>query len=284
MTLQQFLRHVGSPDPRCRMTTQLACPLSGGTEGAIEVLTSLTRVRVGVASRSRRTFARVGDRLAFRKVGPTAKSVRRNNLTYLNWTKLWSIERACDEVRTLPGNVIECGVALGGSGILLATLLEDREFHGYDVFGRIPAPSTNDPPEAHERYSVIASGESAGLGGETYYGYVDDLFNKVMGSFSDFGVAVGGRVQLHRGLLEATLNPQSAISLAHIDCDWYESVALCLRRIAPHLVPGALIIIDDYFDYGGARRATDEHVASTTELAVFRDAGHRVLRYEPLRR
>jgi len=246
-----------------------------------EVLTSLTRVRVGVASRSRRTFARVGERLAFHRVGPTAKALRHNNLTYLNWTRLRSIERACDEVRALPGNVLECGVALGGSGILLATLLEDREFHGYDVFGMIPAPGANDPPKAHERYSVIASRQSAGLGGETYYGYVDDLFNTVLGSFSDFGVAVGDRVQLHRGLFEATLTPRSPISLAHIDCDWYAAVALCLRQITPHLIPGALVIIDDYFDYGGARQATDEHLSSTPELVVFRDAGHRVLRYEP---
>ena len=195
-----------------------------------------------------------------------------------------SLERACDEVRALPGTVIECGVALGGSGILLATLLDDREFDGYDVFGRIPAPGADDPPEAHERYSVIASGASAGLGGQTYYGYVEGLFDKVVGSFSDFGVAVGDRVRLHRGLFEDTLNPQSPISLAHIDCDWYEPVALCLRRITPHLVPGALVVMDDYSDYGGARRATDEHVASTAGFTVLRDAGHRVLRYEPSRR
>jgi O-methyltransferase len=42
--------------------------------------------------------------------------------------------RAADEVRNFPGAVIECGLALEGSGILLATFLKDRDFHGYDVF------------------------------------------------------------------------------------------------------------------------------------------------------
>ena len=181
----------------------------------------------------------------------------------------------------MPGNIVECGVALGGSGILLSSLLHDREFHGYDVFETIPAPGDNDPHEAHDRYAVIASGSSQGLGGETYYGYIEDLYSKVVNSFAAHCVPVSERIHLHQGLFDTTLTPQWPIALAHIDCDWYDPVKLCLQRITPHLVPGALIVIDDYFDYGGCRKATDEHMTSTPGFTVLRDARHRVLRYSP---
>jgi asparagine synthase (glutamine-hydrolysing) len=100
-----------------------------------------------------------------------ARKIRRNHLTYLSYERLASLHRAADEVRNFPGVVVECGLALGGSGILLATLLKDREFHGYDVFKQIPPPGPDDPSEAHERYAVIASGKSEGLGRDMYYGY-----------------------------------------------------------------------------------------------------------------
>ena len=58
-------------------------------------------------------------------VGGLGRKVRRDHLTYLTYERLASLQRAADEVRAIPGAVIECGVALGGSGIVLARLLED---------------------------------------------------------------------------------------------------------------------------------------------------------------
>jgi O-methyltransferase len=210
---------------------------------------------------------------------PLQRRIRRDRLTYLGYQKLRSLSRAAETVREVPGCVIECGLALGGSGILLATELPDRPFHGYDLFAMIPPPGPNDPAKAHNRYEVIASGRSEGLGGETYYGYVDDLFGRVSDSFARYGVPTGDRIHLHKGLFEDTLDPQWPVSLAHIDCDWYDPVKLCLKRLTPWLSPGARVILDDYSDYGGAKKATDEHVAAHAGFSVERDAGHRVLVY-----
>jgi len=207
--------------------------------------------------------------------GGLARKVRRNHLTYLTYERLASLQRAAEEVRGIPGAVVECGVALGGSGILLATLLDDREFHGYDVFDQIPPPGPDDPPEAHERYAVIASGQSEGLAGETYYGYMGDLLQRVSESFARYGV----KPHLHQGLFEDTLRPDWPIALAHIDCDWYDPVKVCLERITPRLTPGARVIIDDYFVYGGAKKATDEHLGAHPGFTTVREAGHLVLGY-----
>lgn len=209
--------------------------------------------------------------------GVLAWKIRRDRLTYLSYQRLASLQYAAEEVRAVPGAVVECGVALGGSGILLATRLKDRAFHGYDVFDQIPPPGPDDPPEAHERYAVIASGRSAGLRGDTYYGYMGDLPQRVSESFARYGL----KPQLHQGLFEDTLNPKWPIALAHIDCDWYDPIKLCLERITPWLSPGARVILDDYFVFGGAKRATDEFMRSHAGFTVIRKAGHLVLGYSP---
>jgi asparagine synthase (glutamine-hydrolysing) len=141
-----------------------------------------------------------------RNLSDIARRVRSRKLTYLSPSRLRTLETLARQVPD--GDFLECGVALGGSAILLAHHAGvGRRFHGYDVFGMIPPPGDNDPPEAHERYRTIASGESSGLGGERYYGYRDDLYEEVAAAFSEFGVPVDGdRVQLHRGLFEDTLH------------------------------------------------------------------------------
>src|SRR5215207_1415705 len=92
---------------------------------------------------------------AERKLGPVAREVRARHLTYLSPERLRALERCAEQVGRLGirGDFVECGVALGGSAVLLADCMPaDREFHGYDVFGMIPPPGENDPPEVHERF------------------------------------------------------------------------------------------------------------------------------------
>jgi hypothetical protein len=49
------------------------------------------------------------------------------------------------------------------------------------------------------------------------------------------------------------------MALAHIDVDWYEPVHVSLERIEPRLSPGGALVIDDYEDWSGCRRAVDEY-------------------------
>ena len=48
------------------------------------------------------------------------------------------------------------------------------------------------------------------------------------------------------------------VALAHLDCDWYESLMTCLEQIEPHLIPGGRFVIDDYYNWSGCTRAVDE--------------------------
>ena len=212
-----------------------------------------------------------------------AREVRRQNLTYLSQAKLATLERLLDRVkrRRVPGDFVECGVALGGSAILIADRLDGaRAFHGYDVFGMIPPPGEADGDDAHDRYAVIAGGRSNGIGGERYYGYRDDLYAEVVDNFARFGLAIDQRrVALHKGLFADTIRLESAarVAFAHIDCDWYDPVRLCLERLAPHMPKGGVFVLDDFNDYGGCRRAATEFLDREPEFTLENAATNAVI-------
>lgn len=125
-----------------------------------------------------------------RMVSSVARRVREDDLTYLSWERLRTLERWVARVQGegVPGDLVEAGVALGGSGIVMAAALDGRRgYVGYDRFAMIPPPSERDGRRSHERYRTIVSGASPGIGGAIYYGYVPDLLKRVVESFARFG-------------------------------------------------------------------------------------------------
>jgi asparagine synthase (glutamine-hydrolysing) len=192
--------------------------------------------------------------------------IRERNLTYLSDRKLASLANTCRGIESagLPGLFIEAGCALGGSAILIASLKSvPREFRVYDVFGMIPPPTREDTEDVHERYRTIAQGRAAGIRQDRYYGYEDDLYGKVTGNLAGFGIdCARDRVALVKGLLQDTLRLEGPVAFAHVDVDWYDPVKTCLERIWPRLVGGGSVILDDYHDWGGCRKAADEYLGT----------------------
>ncbi len=190
--------------------------------------------------------------------------IRDGRLTYLSDKKLASLLNTCEDIekKKISGIIMEAGCALGGSAILLASAKgNDRQLFVYDVFGMIPPPTSEDTPDVHERYKIISKGESTGIGGDKYYGYEKDLYNIVLQNFSRFNVdCERQKVTLVKGLVQDTMQINQPVALAHIDVDWYEPVMTCLSRVFPHLAVGGSIILDDYHDWGGCRKATDEYL------------------------
>jgi O-methyltransferase len=226
-----------------------------------------------------RVVGRMRSRAEEARLSEVARRVRKARLTYLSPTRLRTLERCAERIdrERVPGDVVEAGVALGGSAVLLASLCPDRTFHGYDVFAMIPPPGEQDPPEVHERYATIVSGRSEGIGGDQYYGYRADLFGHVTRTFADFGRPVGTGVHLHKGLFEDTLHPTAPVALAHIDSDWYAPVRLCLHRLGPVMSDGGLIVLDDFHDYGGCAKAAEEFMRADPAWRVVLDNGNVVL-------
>jgi asparagine synthase (glutamine-hydrolysing) len=196
-------------------------------------------------------------------LAPIIPAVIADALTYLDEAALTDLHAQVlrIEQQAIPGILVEAGCALGGSAIVLAAAkAPSRPLHVYDVFGIIPPPSERDGQDVLERYKVIIRGDSDGIAGQKYYGYEENLVEKVTGNFARHGLAVdANHVHLIKGLFQDTLKINEPVALAHIDGDWYESVTVCLQRIAPHLSPGGVLIIDDYGAWSGCRTAVDEY-------------------------
>jgi asparagine synthase (glutamine-hydrolysing) len=232
-----------------------------------------------------RPIRRLRRWLHSRRVAPETRRARDEGLTYLSWEKLHRLEAAVTRIarEQVPGDLVEFGVALGGSSILLAGHLgTGRRFHGFDVFAMIPPPtSENDDEKSRRRYESIRAGKATGIdGADNYYGYRDNLLDDVKSSFARFGRPVDGdRIQLHKGLFEETWPTVEIdrIAFAHIDCDWYDPVKFCLAAVADRLSRGGQLLIDDYHDYGGARTAVDEFLAARRDYA-FEPGANPILR------
>ena len=215
-------------------------------------------------------------------VEATIAQARTEHLTYLKAEHLRALAAVVLDVdrRGLPGLIVEAGTARGGSAIVMAAAKSPgRPLKVYDVFGMIPPPSEHDGPDVHERYARITAGEAQGVGGDTYYGYRDDLYEEVKASFSRLGVPVGEHnVELVRGLFEDTIDLHEPVAVAHLDGDWYESTMTCLTRIAPLVVPGGRIVLDDYYAWSGCRAAVDEYFGGRDGFRLEQRAKLHVIR------
>jgi hypothetical protein len=194
----------------------------------------------------------------------TIKRVRRCTMTTPR-----RIAALCDGVEYLvrhrvEGAIVECGVWRGGSMMAAALTLmrlgaSDRELYLFDTFGGMPPPGERDVPSAYDGYSPLRRWRRGRRGTQNRWNYVtvEQVRSNVLSTGYD-----PERVHLVPGLVEETL-PEHAperIALLRLDTDWYESTLHELEQLYPRLVPGGVLIVDDYGHYEGARRAVDEYL------------------------
>ena len=200
-----------------------------------------------VADGALRLATQAWDRIAPSEFASLYRQVRTH--TMCSNARLRGLYRGVRYVvgREIPGDVVECGAARGGSAALMALTLRElkaqRSIWLFDTFEGLPAPTSQDPDF-----------EIADLFTGTCVGTLDEvraLFN---------GLHAAENVYFVKGLFQQTLPaaPMSEIALLHIDGDWYESVKVCLDSLYDKVVPGGVIQFDDYGYWKGARKAVDE--------------------------
>ena len=154
-------------------------------------------------------------------------------------------------VRDVPGDVVECGCARGGSAALMALTLQRlrarRKMWLFDTFEGLPAPTSNDPDF---ELADLFTGSCVGA------------LEEVRSLFRRFNVL--DNVDFVKGLFQDTLplTPLSEIAVLHIDGDWYDSVKICLESLYDKVVPYGVIQFDDYGYWKGARKAVDEFLCA----------------------
>jgi hypothetical protein len=130
------------------------------------------------------------------------------------------------------GRTLEFGVGAGASLKLLAD--ERGEVTGFDTFTGLP-----------EDWRM---GFREGSFGPESQAALEEL-------------EADERITLVQGLFEDTLHgwcvknwmPEQAIQVAllHVDSDLYSSAATVLQYIEPHLIEGAVVVFDEYWNYPG---------------------------------
>jgi len=172
----------------------------------------------------------------------------------------------------IAGAVVECGVWRGGSMMAAArTLLElgdIRPLYLFDTFSGMPPPGAHD----HDRDGVPAARLLAEADPHTGAVWARSPLDEVRRNLLGTGYPAD-RISFVPGRVEETLPAAAPESLAllRLDTDWYASTRHELEHLFPRLVPGGVLIIDDYGHWDGARRAVDEYLAhSGTRLLLAR--------------
>jgi hypothetical protein len=207
-------------------------------------------------------------------VAETIQFLRSNALTYCGRPgKLEVVHEAVKRVEAgnVPGIFVEAGVAMGGSAIVIAkTKSPGRELRLYDVFEMLPPPGANDDAKSHEVYRNFLSGRVSGPVDRTYVEHSADLLAFTRDNMRRTGVDPEAQnIRFVKGLYEETLRVEQPVAFAHIDCDWYDSVKLCIERLADRVSVEGIMLFDDYNSFQGCRRAVDEWLPRDPRFRVI---------------
>jgi hypothetical protein len=161
---------------------------------------------------------------AIRALNRTVEYIERempNALGFENQREV--IEYSLRETK-VDGHYLEFGVFTGGTIRFMAKRVGSRVIHGFDSFEGLP-----------ESWHGFSLGQAAfGLKGKL--------------------PKVPANVHLHRGWFDQSLPPWLAenpgpVAFIHVDCDLYSSTKTIFELLGDRMVPGTIILFDEYFNY-----------------------------------
>jgi hypothetical protein len=151
--------------------------------------------------------------------------------------------------RKIEGLILEFGVFSGRTLNHIAGLAA-QTVYGFDSFEGLPEDWRADFPRGSFRGAIPTVAQNA----ELVVGY----FDKTLPDF----------LRLHEG----------PISFLHIDCDIYSSTRTIFDECSDRLLPGAVIVFDEFFNYVGWRR---HEYKAFMEFVGAKNIGFRYLGYVP---
>ena len=169
------------------------------------------------------------------------------------------LQRQLEKTLALEGRVAECGCFQGLSSYVMCSRLRahERSFDGsgyeiYDSFQGLSEPTAEDtrtpdqPEDAAFSMSNMKTGKyAAGL-------------EQVRRSLSAFP-----RISFNPGWIPSAFPPGEGARyrFVHVDVDLYQPTRDSFEYFWPRLVPGGIVVCDDY-NWPGAKRAVEEFCAS----------------------
>ena len=171
----------------------------------------------------------------------------------------------------LPGDILEAGCFRGLSSYLLCSYARQAEvsysgkgFHIIDSFAGLSEPSQEDLEQV--------GGVHPRAEGRLYAASM----SRVQESLSEFP-----EITYYKGWIPEILNdlPDRQYRFVHVDLDLYEPISASLEYFFPRVVPGGLIVVDDYgyLDFPGAKKAVDEFCTGKGISVVHLTTGNAVV-------
>lgn len=171
--------------------------------------------------------------------------------------------------RQIPGAFVECGVWRGGSVLAIILALQkagvnDRDIYLCDTFDGMTKPGDVDVSDVHGSALEFWQG-AADKGERVWPGWFDEeVFNLdlVKAVVEATGYPVD-RLHFVQGDVMTTIPEMvpEQFALVRLDTDWYDSTRHEMIHLYPRLEQGGVLIIDDYGEWDGCRKAVDEYFA-----------------------
>jgi O-methyltransferase len=181
--------------------------------------------------------------------------------TIVSVERCYTLVSLAHYAKYLRGDFAECGVYKGGTALLLCRVLKNtgKILRLFDSFEGLPSPN-------RERDNTYTEGTFAINSVESVYRLLGDWQNMIefrQGWIPDTFIGI----EDHR------------YSFAHIDVDLYQSTLDCCEYFYPRLVPGGVLLFDDYgFPAArGEKDAVDEFFADKPESPITLLSGQAIL-------
>lgn len=158
-------------------------------------------------------------------------------------------------VQNIPGALIECGVFKGTSLARFAGFRQlignsSKKIIGFDTFAQFPETNFAGDKKMRRKLIAAAGNQSisiAQLKKILRHKEVDEQIELVSG---DITQTIPAYVKKH---------PKLKISLLNVDVDIYEPSVTILKYLYPLVVPGGIVILDDYGVFPGETKAVDDY-------------------------
>jgi hypothetical protein len=190
--------------------------------------------------------------------------VRSNNLSMCSTNNLYTTAIAAKYIaqNNIVGDFVEWGVFRGGNAIIAAKIFKmyksENKVYLFDTFTGMSEPGkydvkTSTKSPAQNKYSAS---KKEGYNNWAYASIEEVKENfKKLNLFDSNVIFIKGKVE--DTLVQANQLP-NAISFLRLDTDWYESTKIELDILYEKLIPGGILVIDDYANWNGVRKAVDE--------------------------
>ena len=157
----------------------------------------------------------------------------------------------------IAGDIVECGVWAGGS-IIASKLAQDKTFHRnfwlFDTFEGMTKPTIEDGVVAQKVFDL----ETKNGKDSNWLKISKEVVQKnIIDTTGDDNFC-----NYISGPIEETLISQKAslpnqIAILRIDTDWHDSTMAALENLFQLVVPGGVVILDDYGFWEGSRLAAE---------------------------